>query len=104
MVFPCDHPGCRHIFFSRQSLSDHMNTHTGNRNSCPYSYCSKTYSNSANVRRHVRDYHRPMDDEVERVRKETQEREEAKRRAEALQQRNDILQKQLDEICRQLQN
>lgn len=77
MVFPCTF--CGKELYSDQAKNDHENTHTKNRVICTYEGCNSSYSNSANLRRHIRDTHK-ADEERERRRRERKERENEERR------------------------
>ena len=80
MEFKCKF--CPQIYFSEQSRSDHENTHTGHRELCPYVDWGRTYSNSANLRRHIRDYHRPMEAVQDRRRQRETARENEREEAQ----------------------
>lgn len=57
MVFTCII--CGKTFGSKFLLNDHGMIHTGERAICEEDGCGKSYSNFANLRRHVRLVHEP---------------------------------------------
>lgn len=86
MVFSCRF--CNRNFASNFLLRDHEMIHTGQRAECIEDGCEKTYSNFANLRRHVRQVHEP-ERMAQRRREEREEERRQQREEERRQQREE---------------